>query len=510
MTNKYMSSNITVPPLLTYGQALDEYMRAASLQQQLAGMRQQQQQQAQAFPVEQQQRTAAVQAQQQQNQIQQMQIQDQQTLRELAPTYVQKDDSGKVIGYDFEGLVRGAQSKGVSPQTLMALQQNHVKTLQDYAALDKTQRDKEAANNAWMFQAIEGLKGISDPNQRQQQYQSAVGEARNRGIDVSQFPAQAPSNDDLTAMEAPLGMHSQILADAKTAAETKKAAMGDIGMQELNAYLTNPRLDPGIKKDAATFAAWKAKQSPMGVILGNQLAAPPGSAKDEALNQAADRYAETGTLPSGFARSPGTMTAIMQRAAERHAGENIAGNSAVFSANKSALSQLQGQFSKVSAFEGTGLKNLDLYVQKAKAIPDLGVRFADVPLRMITGKMIGEQNYAAMNAARQVAASEVGRVLSSATGAGVLTNEQKKEVNDILDGNLPLAATLQVVETLRQDLANRHESYQQEINNLQQAVGGQVKTPIGAGFSVKAPNGKTYNFPTQQALDNFKKAAGIQ
>lgn len=34
--------------------------------------------------------------------------------------------------------------------------------------------------------------------------------------------------------------------------------------------------------------------------------------------------------------------------------------------------------------------------------------------------------------------------------------------------------------------------------------------PAGGGVSVKAPNGQTFIFPTQQAADDFKKKAGIK
>ena len=37
-----------------------------------------------------------------------------------------------------------------------------------------------------------------------------------------------------------------------------------------------------------------------------------------------------------------------------------------------------------------------------------------------------------------------------------------------------------------------------------------VMSHSGGGFSVKAPNGKTYNFPDQASLDAFKLKAGIQ
>lgn len=269
--------------------------------------------------------------------------------------------------------------------------------------------------------------------------------------------------------------------EARLKAEGPGGALEPVDRRELSAYLANPRLDAGVQKDAATFAAWKAKQTPMGVILGNQLG--PGG-PGTALDQAAERYSQTGVLPTGFSRSPGTMTKIMQRAAELHPEANLAANKGIFDSNKKALGELQSQFSKVSAFEGTALKNLDLYVEKAKAIPDLQVKFLDVPLRMITKDMIGEKNFAAMEAARQTAATETAKVLGSATASGVLSDSQKKEALDVLNGNLPLAATLEVVKTLKQDFSNRHDSYAQEISHLQQSLGGSNTQPAAGAHKV--------------------------
>src|ERR1051326_5019372 len=205
--------------------ALGEYLRMAQLQQQNDALKQQTQQQAQAFPLEQQQRQQTVQQSQMQTQAMQQQQAEQAALRELAPNYVKRDDSGKVTGYDYDGLFAAANGK-VSPGTIQKLQQEHIKTLEGYASLDKTQREKEASDNKWLFESIEGLKGIADPKQRVQQYRTTVDAARKRGIDISQFPTQPPSNDDLTAFEAPLGMHAQLLADAETQAKTNKANRG--------------------------------------------------------------------------------------------------------------------------------------------------------------------------------------------------------------------------------------------------------------------------------------------
>jgi hypothetical protein len=239
--------------------------------------------------------------------------------------------------------------------------------------------------------------------------------------------------------------------------------------QEASAYMAT---HPG--KNLMDFAKAKASLSPMAVVMGNQLGQ---GGQGSALDQAAERYSTDGSLPAGFSRSPGTTAAIIQRSAQLHPEQNIAANKATFSADSAALKKVQGTFDQVSAFENTAVRNLDLYVQKAEAIPDIGVKFANVPLRMITGGMIGEKNYAAMQAARQTAATEAAKVLSSATGSGVLSDSQKKDAMDVLNGNLPLAATRAVVNTFKQDFANRSAGYQQDIDAIKHRINPQAGAP---------------------------------
>src|SRR5207248_2453410 len=126
--------------------------------------------------------------------------------------------------------------------------------------------------------------------------------------------------------------------------------------QEFNDYLNNPSLDKGIKKDAATFASWKAKQSPAALTLNNMLGK---AGEGSALDQAAERYSQTNELPAGFARSPGTTAAIIKRSAELHPDQNLSANKATFAADTAALKKVQTTFDQMNAFEGTALKNLD-------------------------------------------------------------------------------------------------------------------------------------------------------
>lgn len=231
-------------------------------------------------------------------------------------------------------------------------------------------------------------------------------------------------------------------------------------------YLNNPALDKGVKKDRATFIAWKAKQNPMAVIAGNMLPAGP------ALDQQAQLYAQTHELPQGLARSPGTITAIINRAAQLNPEGNLAGNQATFKADQASLSSLQKNFDQVTAFENTAIKNLDQVVKAGAKIPDLGTRFGNIPVRSISSNMLGTPDMARFKAALLTAKNEAARVLTTANASGVLSDEARKEASDVLDGNLPYPAMLAAISQLKTDFANRHSSYQQAIGSIKSRMGG--------------------------------------
>ena len=346
---------------------------------------------------------------------------------------------------------------------------------------------------------------LNDPGLDPQHRQQLLAEQQQ----ITQNPALIKSLADQWVAQSPAQQAKEIerqkaVADTtKATAETTNAATNQTKAQteqqefqaklpggpletpdkaELHSYLTAPSVPgeslPVDERTPASFVSWKAKQSPMAMVMGNMLG---GGGQGSALDQAAERYSKDGTLPSGFARSPGTTAAIIQRSAQLHPEQDLAANKATFAADTGSLKQVQKQFDAMNAFEGTALKNLDLYAQTAAKIPDLGAKFANVPLRMITGGMIGTDNMAALNAARQTASSEVAKVLSSATGSGVLSDTQKKEAQDVVDGNLSFSATMKVVQTLKQDMANRHESYQQDINAIRGRLGAKAQTQDQGG-----------------------------
>jgi len=229
-------------------------------------------------------------------------------------------------------------------------------------------------------------------------------------------------------------------------------------------YKNDPTLDAGKTKNRATFLSWKAKQNPMSVIAGNML--PAGNA----LDQQAELYSQTHEMPPGISRSPGTTAAIIKRAAELHPDQNLAANQADFKAGQEALKKLQVTFNQVNAFENTALKNLDQVAKAGEKIPELKGRLANIAVRSINAKMIGTPEMARFRTALLTAQTEAAKVLSSANASGVLSDSARHEAQDILDGNLPYPAMIASINQLKTDFANRHDSYQQQIGDLQRQL----------------------------------------
>lgn len=261
----------------------------------------------------------------------------------------------------------------------------------------------------------------------------------------------------------------------------------DPARAQMQAWL---KKNPG--KDEADYEVWKSKLNPLAQITVAN-AAGGGMAAD-AVDQAAEMYHLTGKLPPGGRGVAGLAQnrKIMNRAAELYPG-SMGSDTAEYAANKKSLEHLQTQFDSVSAFEKTARRNLQLLSKKIDAIPDLGTRFANTPLRLIQGNMIGDKAYGEMKAALLTARSEVGRVLASASAAGAVPVSQAQEVQEALDGNMPGKTAKGVIDTFLQDMDNRHVSYDEQIKDIQSKLGGKKAgastTPAGS-LNITLPSGK--------------------
>jgi hypothetical protein len=150
---------------------------------------------------------------------------------------------------------------------------------------------------------------------------------------------------------------------------------------------------------------------------------------------------------------------------------DLASEASAYKANQSSLTGLVKNRDAVTAFESTAGKNLDLLLGQAGKIVDSGSPWINQPLRSVDQKGLGSEDLAAYNAARQVAINEVAKVTSNPALSGNLTDSARHEVEAFIPADATLAQTYRVAKILKQDMANRHQSYNDQIADISSRIG---------------------------------------
>ncbi len=496
---------------------LDEYARALQLKSQMTNAPLQ----TQALQNEVQSSSADVQIKQQQLKDQQAMTATMQQWGHAKPTPAPAADGSAPAPKDssmpsYDDLVPLAIKNGASFSAVQGLQQ-HILAMKAQAAqiamndarAGSSNAEAMKSKNGMIVSAMTGVMNLPDEQLSQGIQQTAQQLAQQglfdpqhvqQAMQLSQLAQQNPTQarQQLQVQAASLGGFSQLLDAAQ-----KKVALGnEQGKTDPNSPLYAPteaalamgtapgaqQINAGKATQAANVAGAEeqarlpgqielARHSPMGVVMGNQLG---GDQNSQALDFAADNYRKTGQMPPGLMRSPGSTVAIIQRAAQmdqQDGGGGIATNKSLLQANVKSLDNLQKNYDQVQAFEQTAEKNMDLLQQTAQKIPDLGARFANVPVRMLASQAAGTPEMAAFKAALTTAQNEAAKVLNSSNASGVLSDSSRHELQQIIDGNVPYSAMVASLNTLKQDMTNRSQSYQAQIGDIQKRIKGAGSQP---------------------------------
>ena len=183
-----------------------------------------------------------------------------------------------------------------------------------------------------------------------------------------------------------------------------------------------------------------------------------------------------------------------------HAGNEWARNSglspremlaarAAYQGDVGSLKNFQKQRDQIVSFEQTAQKNLDLFLNQAQKIIDTGSPWINKPLRSLDEKVLGSDDIAAVNVARQVANNEIAKVTSGGGMSGVLSDAARNEVASYNPGSATFKQTVRIANILRQDMANRHQSMDDTLQNIKERIGGQAATTgaAGGGAQTAAP-----------------------
>jgi hypothetical protein len=445
---------------------------------------------------------------QQENQQRGLALQDQQTMRQLAPQFMQKDENGNPSGFNFQGFANAALGAKVNPSTIQQMQLQSAQTTSALAGAEESVRNNELAKNKAAYEALEGVRNLADPQQRQAAYQTAIPNLQKLGVDTSKFPPQVPGDDQLQDFEIGIGMHAQIINDAKTQAEAAQAASKS-KLDDVDAALKQVSLNriknatPGSfdsQIDQLAPAMVNGKPGPMAAF--NQ---PLKVAVNGALSRG-DYETATKILTDGFTQigdvAKETNPSVIQARAQ------IAGATA--SASEAARQSFGNQKDARDKIESTVLKP---YQDKMSEIGELQSAVGQAQAGNIAAaratlyKVIG---VAQPQGTHRVAPTEV----SGFQGMGNISQRIQGSIANALSGD---PWTPQMVQDIKAFGDAQGQVAQENLNRGVDATNKLYNTNVGQGLkggtgsvSVTDPRGKTHIFPDQKSADDFKQAAGIK
>lgn len=187
---------------------------------------------------------------------------------------------------------------------------------------------------------------------------------------------------------------------------------------------------------------------------------------------------DKGVVPPTSSRNP-SAPAIIHEMNKITQGDpsQVVTNAATLRANSTNLSNLTKMQGNLRAFERNTKGNLDAFVELAKKIPDTGIPILNTPVRSIAGAL-GNENVAAFNAQRDIAVTEISRVVNSSNLLGQLNVETKREAQAYLPANATLGQTLRLAALISRDLGRRASSLDQGVKEATDSIRrGQVGPP---------------------------------
>ncbi len=192
-----------------------------------------------------------------------------------------------------------------------------------------------------------------------------------------------------------------------------------------------------------------------------------------------------GMGPSGAA----ARQQIINAAPGLSSGGTLAGNRAVQKADTTSLGALTKMRDAVVAYENTANANLGVFEDLAKKVIDTGSPWINQPLRTINRNGLGGADQAAYDAARQVALTEISKVVNNPNLTGQLSDSARKEVTSLLPESATLAQIYRVIGVLKQDMANRRKYLDEGIKGVQGRMGGGASAAPGTSAPHPDPLG---------------------
>lgn len=296
----------------------------------------------------------------------------------------------------------------------------------------------------------------------------------------------------------------------------------------LGAYLAAERAEPGTREQllkgieqqygvpggvstmgAAMQGADTRMTQQAGAKAQAEERAKAGALSEKGIQGMVDYTMATGTIPPmGFA---GPIRDRFFRALQDRIGPEgwpaFASRVMTLPALKRSMGQLEAQRGTMEAWMRTADKNLQLIDGIVDAVEKSDIPALNKLLIPYKMQVQGKADVAGLQAAIRVGVNETARVLSSATGAGMVTDSQRQEQESLLNVNQTPAQIRSVIGVLRREMNNRQTSYNEQRQSIQDTIqstvggratptSGQQLAPTPAGSQRPSASG---GFSSQEA-----------
>ena len=239
-----------------------------------------------------------------------------------------------------------------------------------------------------------------------------------------------------------------------------------------------------------------------GVVAGGVLSGA-------ALELAAQGYLMDRRFPTNLGRGKqGAMNTIriMERAAAlaNESGmnaEETAINQIAGKAKSLALAQIVKDLAAIRPYNAMLEKNGDIAISLAEKAISTNAKLANRPINWLKQNASDNPDVAEFLAQARIVTTEAARVLNNPRLVGQLTDSARREMEAILNGDMPLESFTRVVRRLQSDGKNRVDAMVEERDSLNQSI----RRPNAAGQST-APAAAA-GIP-QAAINDLKAGRG--
>jgi len=269
---------------------------------------------------------------------------------------------------------------------------------------------------------------------------------------------------------------------------------------------TNPNLGWEIKegidpatKEPTLFRMNKNTGEVQPVVGAKPKVKPPSASNSvglspEAIDKAADIYHTTGTIANVGLGGKADKEAIINRERAKYpdsTGTDMVVNTVTYKANSMGLNALTKDITAITPYKVMLDKNADIAIELAKKINKTNPTFANKTINWLGQNITGDADVAEYLAQVKILQTESARVLNNPRLVGQLTDTAQAEMQKIINGDLPLASTVRVIERIKSDGNNRVNSMLSAKQNLTKQIG-----------SPTAPTGEV------MSLDDYLKSKG--